>query len=134
MIKLRDYQLECLDVMDKEKDRGIVKQLIHLPTGVGKTIIAAELVKRTDGRSLFLAHRDELIRQAYDKMSMVCPELSMGIVKAKIRKLRMSGLAKGGIYSVENIAFKVLRRNDYLQKLSSLRIVSYDKNMSLKEE
>ena len=83
MIKLRDYQLECLDVMDKEKDRGIVKQLIHLPTGVGKTIIAAELVKRTDGRSLFLAHRDELIRQAYDKMSMVCPELSMGIVKAK---------------------------------------------------
>lgn len=83
MIKLREYQLECLDTMASEKARGIVKQLVQLPTGTGKTFIAAELVKRTDGKSLILAHRDELIRQAHDKLSMVCPELSMGIVKAQ---------------------------------------------------
>lgn len=87
MIKLRDYQLECLDKIDSERKRGITKQLVHLPTGVGKTFIAAELVRRTDGRSLFLAHRDELIRQAEDKLSMVCPELSTGIVKAKENEL-----------------------------------------------
>lgn len=83
MIKLRPYQLECLDTMASEKTRGIVKQLVQLPTGTGKTFIAAELVRRTDGKSLILAHRDELIRQAYDKLSMVCPELSIGIVKGK---------------------------------------------------
>ena len=52
-------------------------------------------------------------------------------VRLKIRKFRQSGLEKGGIFSVENLAFKVLRRNGYLQKLSSARIMSYDKTMSI---
>jgi hypothetical protein len=52
-------------------------------------------------------------------------------VRLKIRRFRQSGLEKGGIFSVENLAFKVLRRNGYLQKLSSARIMSYDKTMSI---
>ena len=52
-------------------------------------------------------------------------------IRLKIRKFRQSGLEKGGIFSVENLAFKVLRRNGYLQKLSSARIMSYDKTMSI---
>jgi len=51
--------------------------------------------------------------------------------RLKIRKFRQSGLERGGIFSVENLAFKVLRRNGYLQKLSSARIMSYDKTMSI---
>ena len=39
-------------------------------------------------------------------------------LKAKIRKMRKTGLETIGAYSVENLAFKVLRRNDYLGKLS----------------
>jgi len=52
-------------------------------------------------------------------------------VRDRIRKFRQSGLEQGGIFSVENLAFKVLRRNDYLQKLASLRIMSYDRTMSI---
>jgi len=52
-------------------------------------------------------------------------------MKEKIRKFRKGGLEEGGEYSVENLAFKVLRRNDYLQKLNSLKIMSYDKMMSI---
>jgi len=52
-------------------------------------------------------------------------------VRLKIRKFRQSGLEKGGIFSVENLAFKALRRNGYLQKLSSARIMAYDKTMSI---
>jgi hypothetical protein len=52
-------------------------------------------------------------------------------IRLKIRKFRQSGLEEGGIFSVENLAFKVLRRNGYLQKLSSARIMSYDKTMSI---
>ena len=55
-------------------------------------------------------------------------------VRNKIRKFRQSGLEKGGIFSVENLAFKTLRRNGYLEKLSSLRILSYDKTMSINGE
>tara|TARA_R110000824_G_scaffold3106_7_gene14275 strand:- start:2111 stop:2896 length:786 start_codon:yes stop_codon:yes gene_type:complete len=57
-----------------------------------------------------------------------------GEIKRRIRKFRQSGLEKGGIFSVENLAFKVLRRNGYLQTLSSLRILSYDKSMSINGE
>ena len=52
-------------------------------------------------------------------------------LRAKLRKFRQGGLEKGGEYSVENLVFKVLRRNDYLYKLSSLKIMSYDKMMSV---
>ena len=55
-------------------------------------------------------------------------------VRNKIRKFRQSGLEKGGIFSVENLAFKALRRNGYLEKLASLRILSYDKTMSINGE
>lgn len=56
-----------------------------------------------------------------------------GRLKEKIRKFRKCGLEKGGIYSPENLSFKVLRRNGYLKKLSDLSTSSYDKMMSLKE-
>jgi hypothetical protein len=49
----------------------------------------------------------------------------------RIRKYRRCGLKSGGINSVENLAFKILRRNDYLQKLSSLKILAYDRLMSV---
>jgi len=54
-------------------------------------------------------------------------------LKEKIRKFRQAGLDKGGIYSAENLAFKVLRRNGSLERLSSLRVMSYDKKMSMDE-
>ena len=40
------------------------------------------------------------------------------MLREKIRKFRQSGLESGGEYSIENIAFKALRRNEYLLKLS----------------
>ena len=52
-------------------------------------------------------------------------------MKERVRNFRQAGLERGGEYSVENLAFKLLRRNDYLKKLSSLKILSYDKMMSV---
>ncbi len=57
-----------------------------------------------------------------------------GKVKSKIAKMRQSGLADAGIYSPENLAFKMLRNSGYLEKLSSLKIEAYDKMMSLELE
>ena len=51
----------------------------------------------------------------------------------KIKRYRKSGLESGGIYSVENLVFKVLRRNDYIRKLSSVKTLAYDAMMSLME-
>jgi len=52
--------------------------------------------------------------------------------KEKIRKMRQSGLdSEKGIYSAKNVAFKVLRRNGYLERLSNVKTQSYDRVMSL---
>ncbi len=52
-------------------------------------------------------------------------------LKKKIRNMRKIGLSGEGVYSVENLAFKVLRNNDKLSLLSFLKTSSYDKLMSI---
>jgi hypothetical protein len=54
-------------------------------------------------------------------------------LKDKIKKMRQSGLDREGEYSYENIAFKVLRRTEYLDKLSELETNAYDKSLTLHE-
>jgi len=51
----------------------------------------------------------------------------------KIRKYRECGLEKGGEYSEENLVFKILRRNGYLDKLREMKDKIIDKKLSLKE-
>jgi hypothetical protein len=55
-------------------------------------------------------------------------------LKDKIKKMRGAALEAGGEYSTENLVFKTLRNNGYLDKLDKLKVNSYDKNMSLDEE
>jgi len=55
-------------------------------------------------------------------------------LKAKIRRMRQAGLeSPNREFSAENIAFKILRRNGTLDRLSQLRYDAYDRHMSLKE-
>lgn len=51
----------------------------------------------------------------------------------KLRKYRTCGLQKGGEYSDENLVFKVLRRNGYLEKLRELKDKLTDRVLTLKE-
>jgi superfamily II DNA or RNA helicase len=84
-ITLRDYQAECVEAVEEASARGVRTQLVVVPTGGGKTIIFSEIVRRgADSPTLILAHRDELLKQAGDKLISVAPELAMsiGYVKA----------------------------------------------------
>ena len=49
----------------------------------------------------------------------------------KIKKFRQSGLEDKGEYSNENLAFKFLRNNKYIDLLHKLKTDSYDRMMSL---
>ena len=56
-------------------------------------------------------------------------------IKNKIKKMRNAGLESAmREFSIENIAFKILRRNDTLQMLNTLRDTAYDRLMKVKEE
>jgi superfamily II DNA or RNA helicase len=66
-MNLRPYQSKI--VTDVEAGWGTFrKQLAVCPTGGGKTIIFAFIASREQGRTLILAHREELIDQAVDKL------------------------------------------------------------------
>ncbi len=52
-------------------------------------------------------------------------------LKAKIRNMRKAGLEGAGQFSVENLAFKVLRRSEELKRLSDLKAKAYDELMSI---
>ena len=66
--------------------------------------------------------------EEYDKTIRMIKNL-----KEKIKKMRQTGLDREGEYSFENIAFKVLRRTMYLDKLSEIETKSYDKSLTLDE-
>ena len=59
MIKLRPYQKEAIETVDALPDGS--RTIIALATGLGKTVVAANFA--TNGRILWLSHRDELVRQ-----------------------------------------------------------------------
>lgn len=55
------------------------------------------------------------------------------IVKKRIKNMRQSGLEKGGEFSPENLAFKLLRNNGYLEKLSQLNKTAQESLLSVEE-
>ncbi|MBQ1572881.1 MAG: DEAD/DEAH box helicase family protein [Clostridiales bacterium] len=68
-MELRPYQAEAKAAIYKEwEDKD--KTLLVLPTGCGKTIVFASIAEErtTVGRVLILAHREELLTQASDKI------------------------------------------------------------------
>ena len=52
-------------------------------------------------------------------------------LKSKIKKFRQSGLEGGGEYSYENLTFKLLRRNGYIEKLMKIKTSIRNKKLSL---
>ncbi|HKW92682.1 MAG TPA: DEAD/DEAH box helicase [Methylomirabilota bacterium] len=80
-LALRAYQIEALEAVEQAEARGIRRQVLALPTGCGKTVIFAELIRRRSGRALVLVHRDELLQQASEKLTVV--GLPAGVVKAE---------------------------------------------------
>lgn len=71
---------------------------------------------------LFDMFNEEKYKEAYEYAEKV---------KVKIARMRQLGLSDEGIYSPENLAFKMLRNAGYLEKLSALKIEAYDRMMSL---
>jgi predicted nucleotidyltransferase len=53
--------------------------------------------------------------------------------KDKLKKYRTCGLEGGGEYSTENLVFKILRRNGYIEKLHDFTTKILDKKLSMNQ-
>lgn len=79
------FQEEILEAIQAEREAGIRRHLIIAATGTGKTMVAAfdyrRLVEGADGARpsfLFLAHREEILRQAREKFRHVLRDPAFG--------------------------------------------------------
>jgi murein DD-endopeptidase MepM/ murein hydrolase activator NlpD len=76
---------------------------------------------------------DEVIDSAKGKDLEVALKL-LGGFKDKLKKYRQSGLEGGGELSYENLVFKYLRRNGYIEKLFNFENEKVDKELSLEQK
>ena len=67
-VTLRPYQQEAIDAVLTARRAGVRRMLVCLPTGAGKTVIFARLAQLAQRQVLVLAHREELLQQAKEKL------------------------------------------------------------------
>lgn len=67
---LRPYQMQAVDACSSAL-AAHRSALLVLPTGCGKTVVFAHMAERQAGRTLILAHRQELVEQAAEKIRAV---------------------------------------------------------------
>ena len=80
MPTLRDYQHKAVEAVLSKPHRVC----LTLPTGAGKTVVAAEIARRFNGPTLFLCHRRELVHQAAEKLRAV--GLAVGVIMAGAKR------------------------------------------------
>jgi ATP-dependent helicase IRC3 len=66
--ELRPYQREAVEAVLAARREGLRRLLVCLPTGAGKTVIFAHLARLARRQVLVLAHREELLGQAREKI------------------------------------------------------------------
>lgn len=66
--ELRPYQREALQAVLDARRSGVQRMVVVLPTGAGKTVLFAQLARLAKRQVLVLAHREELLHQAREKL------------------------------------------------------------------
>ena len=83
--ELRPHQQEALEALAAMRAEGKTIGLVTHAQGAGKTVVAVSDAKRIGGRTLFLAHRRELVIQAYDELKGLWPEQTTGLFLGDVR-------------------------------------------------
>lgn len=74
---LKPRQRAARDAVFAKLAQGVARQLVALPTGTGKTVLACDIAREFP-RALFLCHRQELVEQTARTMSRLDPDRAQG--------------------------------------------------------
>ena len=105
-------------IIDNEWILKPIKKIININSGAVQ-LKAADLMNAIDDLETNKNKKDFLKKHK--------------ILKDKIKKHRQSGLEKGGEYSVENLAFKILRNSGYLKRMMDIKNDYLTQELSLDE-
>lgn len=135
-IKMFGYDVECFVQKEDETtfSSGIYSILYDMwmnkPKKMDKENIDKELLKEKANQWM------RVIDGVVDNIKDEDPEEIKNIVKKykeKLKNFRNCGLEKNGEMSLENLVFKLLRRNGYIEKLYDLPTEIIDKKLSMKQ-
>lgn len=97
-MKLRNYQVECLDAIADAHKRGVPRVIFSLPTASGKTPILARIPDWLHKPTmLVLAHREELLMQAVDKLREANPSIVVDLERAEFAADKNSPIIVGSV-------------------------------------
>jgi predicted nucleotidyltransferase len=135
-IKMFGYDVECFVQREDETtfSSGIYSILYDMwmnePKKTSKETLDKELIKEKAKQWM------RIIDGVVDNIEDEDPEEIKSIVKKykeKLKNFRNCGLEKNGEMSIENLVFKLLRRNGYVEKLYELPTEIIDKKLSIKQ-
>ena len=111
--KLYDFQQEAASAV-AESFKGSASALVVAPTGCGKTQIGCAVAsdRNRAGRIMWVAHREELINQAAERLRQFCPGRKVGIEMAEQS-------THTGLFKAEDIVvatFQTLMSNGRIDK------------------
>jgi len=134
-IFIRNHEVELyFQHIDEDHKSNGVWSLMHRTWITEPTREEAPIdLRTTEKKAEMIAKTIDHIQDLYDRKEYGQAFEAARKVKMKISRMRRFGLMRGGIYSPENLAFKMLRNSEYLEKLSFLKLSSYDKKMSINE-
>lgn len=81
----RGAQIDALYALKKSREEGDRKALIHAATGIGKTYLAAfDSIEYK--KVLFVAHREEILKQAAESFKRVRPQDEQGFFNGNLKQ------------------------------------------------
>jgi len=120
-ITIKNYEVELYiqDINEKHISSGVYSILndnwIVIPQKEKQKIDDRKILEKGEEYAKII---DDLTTEKEDDMDI---NSEIDAVKNKLKRFRQSGLDKGGEYSYENLTFKLLRRNGYIEKLINLK-------------
>ena len=111
-LTLRTYQIEAIESALAARRQGHRRLLICLPTGAGKTVIFSELCRIAKGHVLVLAHREELLFQAREKILRTAQySFQVDIEQANLRANQEAKVVVASIRPLQSSRWYWSRRN-----------------------
>ncbi len=130
-IKVKGFEVEFYvqDMDDKAVSTGVYSILnnewVTEPEKGEHNIDEEKILKKSEEYAKSI---DILMNKAEDGENVT---KQVDELKSKLKKFRQSGLESGGEYSYENLTFKLLRRNGYIEKLFKIKSYVRNKKLSL---